>query len=572
MSFQRKSHPGFSGATMIGVPGLNRLPGFRPALMDEEPGEGAPAESSGDTATQDPPAGGQQSNNQPGGGSNPPSGQQNNAPPRGMTQTELQAIAGIVSNNLTQSVNTRFDAIEQRQNQLTQTIEELRKPQENGFQGFFVRDGEDPLTSRGFQFHRIMGLLINQLPKEECKVELEVHEQLHKAYVENGKFEKEDPGSILIPLGAQMLGNALPRDFKIELQQRMRLGVDGFDPGHAEWMMKQSMERRGYGRQALSSVDDTAMGIFLGETQVAGEMIQLLRNKEVFSRAGATNLTLPPNGRLKFHRQTGAVTAYWVGETPGGQTSPTITASEPTTGSLNMQAKKLACLAKLPNELIRFGDASVEAFLRQDMAIESALQLDLTSLEGTNTGDAPTGIINYAGILTRAGGTLDTDGDTLEPEDLQLIISDLEQANHDPEASGLTWVMRPELSSQILNRRSSVYDGSTTSELGPFMFTVNREDISRGMPMMLQGHPMLKSNQVSNTRTKGSGTDLTYLLAGIFRHWIIARSGVAEFATTDKGDTTFTTDQTWLRMIQHIDVGPRYENAFLLVDDLLREL
>jgi len=422
------------------------------------------------------------------------------------------------------------------------------------------------LTSRGYEFWRLMSMRQGIIAQDQCKVEMDIHNTLHDAYVKHG-FEKHDANSILIPISSQALGN-VDIGFKMEIRQRMIQGVAGFDPDHAAW----SLQRTGMTRQqALSTVDDTGLGVFLGPTQM-GEMIDLLRAKEVFSRAGATQITLPPNGRIKFSKQTGSVTAGWIGETAGNETSPSMSHSEPSTGSLNMQAKKLYVLTKLPNELLRFGNSSVEAFLRNDMAISAALKLDSTSLDGVGSGDAPTGLLNYSGVLTRDAGTLAANGNTLEPEDLQLMISDLEQQNHDPESEGLTFVMRPELHAQIMNRRASIYDGSSTSEVGQFLFRANRDDIARGMPSMINGYPSLKSTQVSKTRTKGSGTDLTYLLAGIFRHWIIARSGVAEFATTDSGDTAFTTDQTWMRMIQHVDVGPRYEDAFVYVDDLLREI
>lgn len=560
MNLSKRTNPGFSGALFIGL----RLMGI-PPLMEPEGGEGAPAGSSGGeggegganaTQTQNANANNNGGNNAGGEGV-----------PAGITQTQLQALGGIVAGQVQQSVNNRLEQIEQRQNQFSETLETLRTPQhQNGFGGFFVRQGEDPLTSRGYEFWRLMSMKQGIIGEDQCKVEMDIHNTLHESYVKHG-FEKHDAKSILIPISSQALGN-VDLGFKMEVRQRMIQGIAGFDPDHAAW----SLQRAGMNRQqALSTVDDTGLGVFLGPTQM-GEMIDLLRAKEVFSRAGATQITLPPNGRIKFSKQTGSVTAGWIGETAGNDSSPSMSHSEPSTGSLNMQAKKLYVLTKLPNELLRFGNSSVEAFLRNDMAISAALKLDSTSLDGVGSGDAPTGLLNYSGIVTRDAGTLATDGNTLEPEDLQLLISDLEQENHDPESEGLTFVMRPELHAQIMNRRASVYDGSTTSEVGQFLFRANRDDIARGMPSMINGYPSLKSTQVSKTRTKGSGTDLTYLLAGIFRHWIIARSGVAEFATTDSGDTAFTTDQTWMRMIQHVDVGPRYENAFALVDDLLREI
>ncbi len=64
--------------------------------------------------------------------------------------------------------------------------------------------------------------------------------------------------------------------------------------------------------QALSIYDDANMGIFTNAGP-QGELISLLRAREVFSRAGATGVTLPPNGVLPVPKQTSAATAFWLG-------------------------------------------------------------------------------------------------------------------------------------------------------------------------------------------------------------------------------------------------------------------
>jgi HK97 family phage major capsid protein len=85
----------------------------------------------------------------------------------------------------------------------------------------------------------------------------------------------------------------------------------------------------------------------------------------------------------------------------------------------------------------------------------------------------------------------------------------------------------------------------------------------------LSGSPIVTSTQVPKDRTKGSGTALTQILCGVFAHHMIGRVGVAEFATSTQGDTPFTTDQTWMRVIQHMDAGVRYEDAFIQCDQIV---
>ena len=79
----------------------------------------------------------------------------------------------------------------------------------------------------------------------------------------------------------------------------------------------------------------------------------------------------------------------------------------------------------------------------------------------------------------------------------------------------------------------------------------------------------MRSSQVSNARTKGSGTNLTYVVLGYFPDWVIARMGVMEFLASGHGDTALQNDLTYLRGIQHIDAGPRQPASFVVCDQLL---
>src|SRR5439155_24686078 len=88
-------------------------------------------------------------------------------------------------------------------------------------------------------------------------------------------------------------------------------------------------------------------------------------------------------------------------------------------------------------------------------------------------------------------------------------------------------------------------------------------------PRELYGTPVIRSSQVSNTRTKGSGTNLTYVLLGYFPDWIVARMAVMEFLASGLGDTALQNDQTYLRGIQHIDAGARHGASFVFCDNLL---
>lgn len=490
-------------------------------------------------------------------------------PPPGVSPEQWQQMAQPLLDRVEQALDSRLAPIREQQANFQGRLDQMAQPQTNA-QGLVVQRApgqiNGPLPSEaerhGYQMWRVYGLQHKSpyMTKEKAKYELDISDRLYKAYVEQGGMMLGGNDSILVPFGVDMLIDEAT-NLREEVRQSMLAGVQGADSSEISWMLQQS--GLAHSRQALSWFDDSALGIFTHGGPM-GELIQLVRKREVFSRVGASQVTLPPNGRLPYPKHTGAGTAYWVGE------NQQITDSVQATGSINLIAKKLAALTKLPNELVRFGNPSVEAFIRNDLARVMALEADLAMLEGVGSTTKPKGIITYSGINTHTASTTATDGNTLEPQDGQLAITELEDDNHD--TSGLTWVMRYRMWQNLLNRRTGVYDGNGIEAEGPFLFRVNRDDIRSGAPMMWEGHPVVTSNQVSNTRVKGSGTDLTYILGGIFEHFLIGRVGVLEFATTTSGDTAFQNDQTWLRCIQHMDAAPRYEDAFVLIDELDMDL
>lgn len=423
-----------------------------------------------------------------------------------------------------------------------------------------VRRGESALTSRGYSFMKLFQLISRRLPPEEARVEVDMSNDLHKYWYEGKGYQKAEANSVLAPVGAELFPASSDSDYRFvsEVRDRVRGGVSGADPAEVARIGRAV-------NKTLSWNDATAMGDLVSPPTY-GELIDLLRNNEVFAQAGATMLGLPPNGRLVIPRQTGATTGYYVGE------SDTITASEPTTGDLILSAKKLATLVKVPNELFRYASVSVEAFLRNDMAKVMALRMDKELLEGVGSATAPKGLINYASITshTASGSAADANsGYPILPEDVYKMIAKVEEKN----ATFKAWVMRPLMWAYLVNRRS---DAVTAGDgKGQFMFNAWRDlaqdmGVTRTGAGSLAGYPVFKSTQLSNTRTRGSGTtNNTYIIAGDFSDYLIAMSPTVEFAMANQTTEAFTQDQTWLRAILPHDGGPRREASFLLADNLL---
>jgi hypothetical protein len=192
--------------------------------------------------------------------------------------------------------------------------------------------------SAGYSVLKAAAFALGYVGPDQAKEEIHAHQQLRDLYAGYGFMPHHGQQSFLVPLASAHLPAFEPhgRRLRDELHQKMTAHADKFDPDEADWIGRRLNPRA----KALGTLVDTAGGTMV-PLPVLGELIDLQRSMEVFASAGAREVALPPNGRIQFPKLTAASTAYWVGEG-----SP-ITESQPTTGNLDLQAKKLGVLVKL---------------------------------------------------------------------------------------------------------------------------------------------------------------------------------------------------------------------------------
>ena len=456
---------------------------------------------------------------------------------------------------------------------LTQSLESLAKKLEKTpapgtpspgdvFGVPWARHGEDSMSSRGFSFLKMIGLITGETPREDAKVEIDVHDRLNQVYSKSTGMSYEYKGNghigvqkFLAPLATGFMQEKIvPREFRVEMKQLVSAGVDRADMGEVRSMQMNRYKSMGYDSKTLSWLNETLGGALVAPPE-QGELIELLRNKEALVNAGARVVPQPPQGRLKYPRQTAASNTYWVGE------NAPIPASDIGTGEITLQAKKLAVLIKAPNELIRFASPAAEALMRDDMTKSLALGLDLAGLEGQGGDNRPRGVINMQNILRINSSSQGDNGDIIIGQDIYRFIAGIEESNAEFEA----FVMRPKtLYKYYQLRADSVAQGDSA---GPFLFNLIRE-AQGDTPATLAGYPVVKSTQVSQSRSKGSSSNLTYVVGGMWSDLLIGMFGAIEFAATTMGDTSFTNDQTWVRGILSADIQARHEAAFVVMDNL----
>jgi HK97 family phage major capsid protein len=419
---------------------------------------------------------------------------------------------------------------------------------------FHATSGPVGQDSQPYSLMKMAAHAMGWLDADQVKNELAIGKQLREWYNKSG-FNSicRHPASIVVPFSTAHMPP--PEDTATEnLLTTTKQMVNGhsqaaFDPEEAEWVNK---KMGGHFTKALGTIADSTGGVLVGFPTL-GELIELQRNMEVFPQAGASEVALPPNGRIQYPKQTGGSTANWIGEAAAN------TESTPATGYLDLVAKKLGIFVKLNNELLRFTSPTTEALVRTDMSRQGALKIDLAMLEGTG-GTQIKGLITYDSQSSWTQGTdkliaYTVTSNLFQPND----PADMEAVMPDEAGTPTAWIMRRDMWAKIRNRRN---DAVTTADAkGPFVFNITRE-AKMGLPLELEGVKVVRSSQVSNTRSSTK----TYVILGFFPDWLIGRFGVMEFLPTNVSDTAFQNDQTWLRGIQHIDAGARHAASFVFAD------
>ena len=421
-----------------------------------------------------------------------------------------------------------------------------------------VRVGEDPLSSRPLYVSKLAAHLTGRLGAEQCKPELEGFGWFTKAMrdVFGGGYTHED--GVLVPMDWRSLpGQVTDAGEGRSFRKALAAAEGTYDPDELAWALRKASN-------PMSYIDQAYGGAFI-PPPAFGEPIDLLRNKAACFQAGATSVPLPPQGSITYPRQTTATDAFWEGENTDATTEQRVG-----TGDVTLAAKQLKAFGRVPNQWLRFAPGAADALVRNDMTISVQLKIDKAALEGPGGPGVPKGLLSYKGEtngITSYTGTLAGSGTANDPyllkaADADLMISKLEEANAD--ISG--WVMAPKMWRSCFKqlRADAVSAGDNA---GRFIFDPQRttgEDLAE----RLLGYKVVRSNQVSTARTRGSANGLSYVLAGMWSDLLIGMHGAMELVANDKGDEAFKKNQTLLRAIAFADVGLRRGASFVVYDQV----
>ena len=301
-------------------------------------------------------------------------------------------------------------------------------------------------------------------------------------------------------------------------------------------------------KRAMSQTTDSAGG-YLVPTQHIAELIEMLYDRAVCIALGATVLDNLTGSPVEIPKQTGGATAYWPGE------NAAITDSNLTLDQLSLSPKAVGCLVKLSNRLIQLSNPSAEVMVRRDIATALALAIDLKALRGDGTSNTQTGIANTSGINTVAIGT---SGGVF---DFDIAMQMIDELDVDNALKGkLGFAFHSKVKGKMKRERVPQFsgDGKGAYVMMPMTDAVLKEKL---------GYAFETSNQIPTNLSKGSGTSLSEVYFGNWEELLIGSWGAMQIMASQETSDAFEKNQTWVRILQDVDIGVRHAQSFCLCND-----
>jgi len=319
--------------------------------------------------------------------------------------------------------------------------------------------------------------------------------------------------------------------------------------------------------RALNASTGSAGG-FIIPPDYMNEIIELLRPMAQVRNAGPRVLPMP-RGTMTLPGQASAATASY------GNELVTIGSSQQTLNQIVASYKKLTALVPVTNDMMRYADPAVDAFVRDDLVKIIALREDLAFLLGDGTQNTPRGYTSFAnGYATANGGTagvwntganstaasggnwITSNGTytlSTAAQELGGLMNKLDTANV-PDIKRV-WFFHPRTKNYLYNVQNS---------LGVYVY---RDEINQGK---LLGYPFRCSTQIPINIWDATGTnqDCSFIFLAEMSETMILDSMQLELAVSRDGtyidasgatQSAFSNDQTLIRAIAEHDFQIRHD-------------
>jgi HK97 family phage major capsid protein len=291
-----------------------------------------------------------------------------------------------------------------------------------------------------------------------------------------------------------------------EVHKELYSRITGYDYKGGILIPMDQGDPRLSGRAALDS--KTAGGGAEYVYDQPGSLIEILRNRSVFIGLGAQVLT-GLSGPVPFPKQTGATTAYWVGENP----STDVPESEPTFGQAVLTPRSLMATTAYSRQLLAQQSLDTDALVKSDLGAVHTLALDRAGWHGKGAAGEPTGIYMAADVLS-----IDPDAVITYPL-LVSMLGKIAEANAD--GVELKFATTPGMAQMLMTALKMTNVGTSFVWEGNF-----REGV-------IGGYRAVATANISKTMATNEPTGGTYhgLVAGNFNDALVGMWQAMELIT-----------------------------------------
>ena len=296
--------------------------------------------------------------------------------------------------------------------------------------------------------------------------------------------------------------------------------------------------------KALGASTFSAGGALI-PTEFAAEIIELLRSMTVVRAAGARVIPMN-NGAVTIRKQTGPAAASYVGE------HENITATEPTTGQIDLVARKLAAVVPISNDLLQFTSGpSADEFVRDDLVMVMSIREDQAFIRDEGINHTPKGIRHWAlnDNVTVTNGETPTNIE----DDFKDMINGLE--TRDVRMIRPAWFMNPRSKNHLRNLRDAN---------GNLIFPETRlaSPTLYGWPIWLT--TSIPINLGVGTETELYLVDMVDAIIGEATGLEIVVDSSASYWDGAALQSAFSRDETAIRAIQRHDFAVRHPESIAI--------
>jgi len=311
-----------------------------------------------------------------------------------------------------------------------------------------------------------------------------------------------------------------------------------------------SAQQAPMGRRDLLTSPAVMGGNLVATNLLAGSFIDILRNRVMVYRMGATRLG-GLVGNVAIPRKTGASSAQWVAE----NSSPT----EASIGfdQVTLSPKSVTNFVDYSRKMVLQGTPDIENLVRMDLAAGVSVEIDRAALHGSGSANEPRGIANTVGIGSVVGGT---NGASINYTHIVGLETEVSVDNGDTGSLGYLTNSRMRGALKTTQRFASTDSPIFTADAA-----LARESLG-----MVNSQLCGITNQVSAALTKGSASGVIPVSAVFFGNW--ADLMIGEWGAVDLLVDPYTGSSagtTRVRIFMDCDIALRHPQSFAAMLDAL---